>query len=99
MAEIVQDQKILSMKHKVMEGMKWNSLLSSVSDVSKFVAAPLVFIGASALITGGASTLALSLLAAAATLMFTAVSASYVGSRIGQSSNFDNFEINAQSTA
>ena len=84
-----------------MEKLKWNALLGSIAETSKFVAGPLfgVGIGAAMAATTLGWTLPLTLLTVAATFLVVGVAAGYASTRIWQSGQFDNFEINAESTA
>ena len=84
-------------------------MLTSISDSCKFVAGPLFSIGAGVLITALSATagtaaaalmpLGVGLMAGALGVLAVAVSTGYYASRIWQSGQFDNFELNAQSTA
>lgn len=95
--EIIHDKSAIQMKHKVMEKMKWNALLTSVAETCKFVAGPLAGIGIGGLMASSA--FAIPVLLVAATLLTVGVASGYASARIWQSGQFDNFELNAESTA
>lgn len=107
--EIITDKHALNLKHQMMDKLKWNALLTSVSDSCKFVAGPLFSIGAGVLITALTATagtaaaalmpLGVGLMAGAVSILAVAVGTGYAASRIWQSGQFDNFELNAESTA
>lgn len=98
--EIIHDKHALEMKRQIMGKMKWNALLSSVAESCKFVAGPLFGCGVgAALAVGGLTLLPITLLAVATGFLIAGVASGYASSRIWQSGQFDNFEINAESTA
>lgn len=105
--EIFKDKQVLEVKKKMMNKLKWNSMLLSISDTCKFVAGPMFSIGAGSLITAltvaSASAVALplgiGLMAVAGAMLATAVACGYASSRIWHSGQFDNLEENARSTA
>ncbi len=95
--EIIHDKFALETKHKVMDKMKLNALLGSIAESSKFMAGPLVGIGLGGVMASAA--FAVPVLIAAAVFLTVGVVAGYASARIWQSGQFDNFELNAQSTA
>lgn len=100
-SEMLEDKEMLATKSKLMERMRWNSLFASIGDTCKFVAGPLfgVAIGTMAASGFAITAAAGAMMVAAAALLVVGVASSYLSSRIWQSSQFDNFEINAKSTA
>jgi membrane protein implicated in regulation of membrane protease activity len=111
--EMIRDARVLAAKKENMGKLRWSSILSSISTVGAVVGGPLMaagviglasyfFGGATAAATGIAS---MGMFPIVATLVVGAlfvgmsVASAYAASRIWQSKQFDNFEINAQSTA
>jgi|GEM_PF-3760064 len=113
--EIFKDQKVLDVKQKMMGKLKWSAMLGSVSRVATFIGGPLLAgglgIGLGSVLTAisagatlGAAITGLALpvlgtLVAGAFFVGVAVAADFAATRIWQSSQFDNFEMNAESTA
>jgi hypothetical protein len=99
-SEMFHDKRVLADKHKVMDHMKWNALLGSIAESCKFVAGPLFGVGIGAAMAAGVITpLAIGLLGAAVAFLVVGVASGFTATRIWQSGQFDNFELNAQSTA
>lgn len=98
--ELFADKKILDDKRRVMNHMKWSALLGSIADSCKYVAGPLFGVGIGAALAASAITpLAIGLLVAAMGFLTVGVTSGFAATRIGQSGQFDNLELNAQSTA
>lgn len=113
--EIFKDKNVLEVKNKMMGKLKLNAMLGSVSRVATFIGGPLLAGGLGvglgsvlsamangATLLGAITGLALPVvgtLVAGAVFVGVAVAADYAATRIWQSSQFDNFEMNAESTA
>jgi hypothetical protein len=98
--ELFEEERIQSTKRKLMDKMRWNSLFQSVGDTCKFVAGPLMGVGIGVLALGTApAAVGLSVIAAGVALLTVGIASSYASSRIWQSAQFDNLEVNAKSTA
>ncbi len=105
-SEIIHDKQALQIKHQVMDKMRKYSMLTSISDSCKFVAGPLFGIGTTLMISAltlAASAalmpIAIGMLVGAAAMLAGGVTTGYFASRMWQSGQFDNLEINAESTA
>jgi hypothetical protein len=100
--EIIHDKVALENKHEIMEKLKWNALLGSISETCKFAAGPVFGLGLAFAVGANPAAgmaVAVPLLLGAAALLTIAVVAGYASTRIWQSGQFDNFELNAESTA
>jgi hypothetical protein len=95
--EIITDKHALNLKHQMMDKLKWNALLGSVAETCKFMAGPLTGFGLAGLMA--VQPFAIPVLIAAAVSLAVGVAAGYASTRIWQSGQFDNFELNAESTA
>lgn len=102
--QIIEDEKSLAVKDKVMHRLKANTWMNSISKVAMYVGTMLTTTGtgmaltaiaASAPITG----IAIGVLAVGVAALGAAVAADFAASRIWQSATFDNLEANADSTA
>jgi hypothetical protein len=105
---IIEDEKSLAIKDKVMARLKANTWLNSISKMAMYVGTLLttattgVVLGS--LLHGGALAAALTApvigaLAIGAAVIGVAVVTDFMASRIWQGANFDNLEANADSTA
>src|SRR5579884_2715520 len=104
--DICRDEKILQMKQKVLGRLKWSALLSNISDATKLIGGMLLTIGTTlaipAISSAGFAAIpiaATGLLIAGGVALVTAIATGFAATRIVQGGQFDNFEINAQSTA
>lgn len=114
--DIIKDKSMLATKGKLMNSLKWNSILNSISAIGALIGGPLFAGGiiglANALFSNTAATAAttgmlasigglpvVAMLGVGALFVGISVTTTYVSSRIWQSKQFDNFEVNAQSTA
>jgi hypothetical protein len=97
--DIVHDHRSLEVKQNVMDRLKKNAALNSISDIAKFVGTFLATAGAGAMLAGTVTAATIGLLSVGAAVIGVAAVASYMSSRIYQSANFDNLEANASSTA
>ena len=112
--DIVKDTAVLTSKKKVMGSLRWNSLLNGISTIGALIGGPLfaagimgaanaLFVEGAAVGTGFAAAIGgmpvVAMLGVGALFVGVAVASTYAASRIWQSKQFDNFEINAESTA
>lgn len=111
--DLIEDEQMRSTKKRVMQSLRWNSVLGSISQVSTFIAGVLMAAGMAIVLPAFASNIGLGLsgamaaipavgiavLGGAAAVTAVAVGSNYIASRIWQSKQFDNYEIAAQSTA
>ena len=110
-AIIVRDAEATAAKQTLMKRLKTNSILSSVSRISTFIAGPLFAVGileVAKAAFGGAtiavglasvSTAAVGILAIGAAFVAIAVVTDYMALRKGQSNALDSQEVTAQSNA
>lgn len=99
-SEMFEDERTQTTKRKLMDKMRMNSLFQSVGDTCKFVAGPLMGIGIGVLALGTAPlAVGAAVVTAGVALLAVGIASSYASSRIWQSAQFDNFEVNAKSTA
>lgn len=103
---IIEDEKSLAIKDKVLARQKNSSLLNAISQVTMFAGTMFTTIGAGMgvhAITAGIALLStpalLPIVAIGAAFLLTGVITNYAQSRIWQSCTFDNLEANADSTA
>ena len=101
---IIEDNKSLEIKDKVLARQKTSSVYNSISKVAMFLGTFLLTTGAAialpALIAGTAvAASTIGILAIGAAFLTGGVATDYMSSRIWQGCNFDNLEANADSTA